>query len=218
MTVSRETSEPRPEPETEPAEAAALFGSGIDQARAFARALAAEGERRGLIGPAEPGRLWTRHILNSALLAPLTHGVAADIGSGAGLPGLVCAIVRPDVAWTLIEPIQRRAEWLTEQAADLGLRNVRVVRCRAEEWREGPVFDVVTARAVSALRTLIPLAVPLARPGGELILLKGEGVDREIEAAQRQITAARLSEARSETLGVGVTREPTRVFRAGVPV
>lgn len=213
MAVSRETSGPEPEP----AEAADLFGPGIDQARAFAGTLAAEGERRGLIGPAEPGRLWTRHILNSALLAPLTHGSAADIGSGAGLPGLVCAIARPDVSWTLIEPIQRRAEWLTEQAADLRLRNVRVMRLRAEDWREGPVFDVVTARAVSALRTLIPLAAPLVRPGGELILLKGEGVDREIAAAQRQIRAARLIQARSETLGVGVTREPTRVFRARVP-
>ena len=214
MTVSRETSEPEPEP----SEAAGLLGAGIDQARAFAATLATEGERRGLIGPAEPSRLWTRHILNSALLAPLTHDAAVDVGSGAGLPGLVCAMVREDVSWTLIEPIRRRAEWLTEQVADLGLRNVRVVRSRAEEWREGPVFDVVTARAVSALRTLIPLIVPLGRPGGELILLKGEGVDREIAAAQRQIAAARLSEVRSETLGVGVMREPTRVFRARIPV
>ncbi len=213
MTVSRETSPLEPEPP----EAAALFGPGIDQARAFAANLSHEGERRGIIGPAEPARLWTRHILNSVLVAPLTHGAAVDIGSGAGLPGLVCAIARPDVEWTLIEPIQRRTDWLRQQAADLGLPNVRVVRSRAEDWREGRVFDVVTARAVSALRTLIPLAVRLARPGGELILLKGEGVAREIAAAERQIAATGLSEVRAETLGAGVTRDPTWVFRARVP-
>lgn len=213
MAVSRETSGL----ESEPAEAAALFGPRIDRARAFAANLAREGERRGLVGPAEPARLWTRHILNSVVLAPLTHGAAVDIGSGAGLPGLVCAIARPDVTWTLMEPIQRRAEWLMQQTAELDLSNVRVVRVRAEDWRGGSVFDVVTARAVSALRTLIPLAAPLARSGGELILIKGQNLAREIAAAQRQIAAAGLSDARAEILGADVVREPTRVFRARVP-
>src|SRR6478736_9230256 len=113
--------------EIEPAIAAELFGERIDVARAFTAALSREGEERGLIGPLELPRLWTRHILNSAIAAPLFHGSVADIGSGAGLPGLVLAIARPDVQWVLIEPMERRVAWLNEQASELGLDNVEVV-------------------------------------------------------------------------------------------
>ncbi len=212
MDVSRETSGV----EAEPAVVATLFGDRLDLARRYAANLVREGELRGLIGPDELPRLWTRHILNSAIIAPLFSGRAADVGSGAGLPGLVCAIARPDVDWVLIEPMERRTAWLQEQVADLGLSNVTVFRGRAEEWAEGPVFDAVTARAVSALRTLIPSTAPLVRDGGELILLKGAGAPAEIEKAAKQIRAARLSDVRVEIVGEGVLSETTRVVRATV--
>jgi len=202
--------------EIEPAVTAELFGDRIEVARAFTAALAREGEERGLIGPLELPRLWTRHILNSAIAAPLFHGSVADIGSGAGLPGLVLAIARPDVEWTLIEPMERRITWLNEQVLDLGLTNVTVLRARAEDVRPLEAFDVVTARAVSALRTLIPLTAPLVRDGGELTLLKGMNVSNEIDAAQKQIKKFRLTDVRVEVLGEGVLPETTRVVRAQV--
>ena len=155
--------------EVEPAVAAEIFGTRIDLARQFTQALADHGEERGLIGPLEPPRLWSRHILNSAVTAPLFSGRVGDVGSGAGLPGLVLAIARPDVEWILIEPMERRVAWLSEQVAELGLDNVEILRARAEDWRRGPVLDAATARAVSALRTLVPLTAPLVRDGGELI-------------------------------------------------
>ena len=129
-------------------------------------------------------RLWTRHVLNSAIAAPYFSGSAVDVGSGAGLPGLVLAIARPDVEWTLIEPMERRTAWLTEQVADLELDNVSVERMRGEEWSRGRVFDAATARAVSALRTLLPFTAPLVRPGGRLVFLKGANVAGEIDAAK----------------------------------
>ncbi len=202
--------------ESEPAVAAELFGTRIGTARSFTEALAREGEERGLIGPLELPRLWTRHILNSVIAAPLFHGEVADVGSGAGLPGLVLAIARPDLRWTLIEPMERRVAWLSELVASLGLDNVEVLRARAEEVRPQGQFDVVTARAVSALRTLLPLVAPLVRHGGELILLKGVGAPAEIEAAQKQIRRLGLSEVRVEVLGESVLTEPTRVVRARV--
>lgn len=204
------------EVEVEPRIAAELFGDRIGLARQFTGALAREGEERGLIGPLELPRLWTRHILNSVIAAPLFHGRVADIGSGAGLPGLVLAVARPDVHWTLIEPMERRVTWLNEQVAALGLENVEVLRARAEDVRPPEGFDVVTARAVSALRTLIPITAPLARDGGELAFLKGLNVENEIDAAQKAIKKHRLSDVRVEVLGEGVLAETTRVLRATV--
>ncbi|MDT3345259.1 16S rRNA (guanine(527)-N(7))-methyltransferase RsmG [Microbacterium aquilitoris] len=210
--VSRET------PEIEPAGAASVFGERLDLARRFTDALIAQGEERGLIGPLELPRIWTRHILNSAVAAPLfTAGArVGDIGSGAGLPGLVLAIARPDVRWVLIEPMERRIAWLTEQTDDLHLDNVEIVRGRGEDWAEGPVLDAVTARAVSAFRTLIPITAPLVRDGGELILLKGANAANEITAAEKVIRKFRLSHVRIEPVGDGVVDEPTRVIRATV--
>jgi 16S rRNA (guanine527-N7)-methyltransferase len=204
------------EVEVEPAVAADIFGARIDLARQFTRALAEHGEERGLIGPLEPARLWTRHILNSAVTAPLFSGRVGDVGSGAGLPGLVLAIARPDVEWILIEPMERRVAWLTEQVGELGLDNVEVVRARAEDWRGGPTLDAATARAVSALRTLVPLTAPLVRDGGELILLKGANASTEIDAADKQLRKYRLTDVRLEILGEGLLDEPTRVVRATV--
>lgn len=176
----------------------------------------ARGEERGLIGPLELPRLWTRHILNSVIAAPLFHGTVADIGSGAGLPGIVLAIARPDVEWTLVEPMERRVTWLNEQVEARGLSNVTVLRSRAEDVPQTGGFDVVTARAVSALRTLIPITAPLVRDGGELALLKGLNAPNEIEAAQKQIKKFRLADVRVEILGEGVLPETTRVVRARV--
>lgn len=203
-----------PSVETEPAVAAELFGGRISQARRFTAALAAEGELRGLIGPLELPRLWTRHILNSAIAAPLFHGSVADVGSGAGLPGLVLAIARPDVQWTLIEPMERRVAWLSEQVDALDLGNVRVMRARAEDV--GLEFDVVTARAVSAMRTLVPITAPLVKDGGELILLKGHTVPAEIEAAAKVLKKHRVTDVTVEVQGEGVLSETTRVVRARV--
>ena len=202
--------------EVEPSAAVDLFGDRVELARRFTAALAEHGEERGLIGPLELPRLWTRHVLNSAIAAPLFHGSVADIGSGAGLPGIVLAIARPDVQWTLIEPMERRVTWLTEQVGELGLDNVEVLRSRAEDVPASSRFDVVTARAVSALKTLIPLTAPLVRDGGELTLLKGMNAANEIDAAQKQIKKFRLSDVRVEVLGEGVLPEITRVVRAVV--
>lgn len=201
--------------ESEPDSAAALFGDRLDLARRFTADLAREGEIRGLIGPLELPRLWTRHILNSAVVAEtLRPGRVGDVGSGAGLPGLVLAIARPDVHFVLIEPMERRVEWLLEEVAALDLENVEVMRARAEDVRLTTPLDQVTARAVTALSKLIPLTVPLLRSGGELVFMKGERVDAEIEAAAKVIRKAGLRDVRVELLGEGVLPETTRVFRA----
>ncbi|PPH12964.1 16S rRNA (guanine(527)-N(7))-methyltransferase RsmG [Rathayibacter sp. AY1E4] len=203
--------------EAEPAAAAAIAGDRLPLLRRFTEALADQGEERGLIGPLELPRLWTRHVLNSALVAPLLRpGLVGDVGSGAGLPGLVLAIVRPDVRFVLIEPMERRVVWLQEQVDGLGLENVSILRVRAEEAELAEPLDQVTARAVSALSKLIPLTAPLLRPGGELVLLKGINAEKEIEAAAKQIRRFRLSPPEVVVLGDGVLSEVTRVVRATV--
>ena len=204
--------------ESEPAEAAALFGDRIDLARRFASNLGQYGEELGLIGPLELPRLWTRHVVNSVLVAPLLWSGArvGDVGSGAGLPGVVLAIARPDVSLVLIEPMERRVDWLLKQAAELGLDNVEVVRGRAEEVRFSPWLDQVTARAVSALSKLLPLTVPLVTSGGQVVLMKGAGVTAEMDAAAKVIRRLKLSDTEILVLGEGVATEVTRVFRATV--
>lgn len=208
---------PSPELESEPAVAATLFGDRIELARRYTKHLADRGEELGLIGPLELPRLWTRHVLNSVLLAPLLKpGRVGDVGSGAGLPGLVLAIARPDVQLVLIEPMERRVDWLLHETRELGLTNVEVVRARAEEVQLSPWLDQVTARAVSALSKLIPLTARLVRSEGQLLFLKGANVEAEIEAAGKAIKKARLSNVEVLTLGEGVVPEATRVFRATV--
>lgn len=203
--------------ELEPEVAKDIFGDRVDSARQFARSLGREGEERGLIGPLEPARLWTRHILNCAIVAPLLKpGRVGDVGSGAGLPGIVLAIARPDVSFVLIEPMERRVAWLSEQVADLGLNNVEVLRARAEDARSIEALDQVTARAVSALKKLIPLTVPLVRSGGNLVLMKGANAQVEIDSAAKVIRKYHLTDVEIVTVGEGVLDEATRVIRATV--
>lgn len=204
--------------EAEPAAAAELAGDRIDVLRAFAADLGARGETLGLVGPLEPPRLWTRHVLNSAILAPLIEPGArvADIGTGGGMPGLVLAIVRPDASFLLIEPMERRCAWLNEQIESLGLTNVEVKRGRAEEFHGAFEVDQVTARAVTALRKLVPLTAPLLRQGGELLLLKGDSVQNEIDASEKVLRKYKVHDVATELLGEGLLAETTRVFRARV--
>lgn len=204
--------------ETEPAITAQIAGDQLEVLRAFTNDLAQRGEPLGLIGPLEPARLWTRHILNSAILAPLVKEGAkvADIGTGGGMPGLVLAIVRPDAHFKLIEPMERRCAWLNEQVDRLGLNNVEVKRGRAEEFHDAFEVDQVTARAVTALRKLVPLAAPLLRDGGELLLLKGDSVQNEIDAAEKVLRKFKVHDMSIELLGEGLLAETTRVFRAQV--
>ena len=203
--------------EQEPEAAAVLFGDRIDLAREFTHNLAQQGEERGLIGPLELPRLWSRHILNCAIVAPLLRpGRVGDVGSGAGLPGLVLAIARPDVSFVLIEPMERRVAWLNEQVAELGLDNVVVLRARAEDARIDDPLDQVTARAVSAFRKLLPLTAPLLRDGGELVLMKGAAAPAEVEAATKEIRKYKVTDIEVLTLGEGVLTEVTRVIRARV--
>ena len=205
-----------PEYEAEPAQAALVFGDQLAVARQFTANLAQYGEELGLIGPLELPRLWSRHILNCGIVAPLLSGRVGDVGSGAGLPGLVLAIARPDVEFVLIEPMERRTAWLNDQVAALDLKNVTVVRDRAEDVRRDVLLDQVTARAVSALKKLIPMTAPLVRPGGELVLMKGAGAAAEIEAASKQIRAFKLHNVEVLTLGEGILEDVTRVVRATV--
>jgi 16S rRNA (guanine527-N7)-methyltransferase len=203
--------------EQEPAAAQELFGAQIDVVREFTTQLGERGEELGLIGPLEPPRLWTRHVINSVLIAPLLRpGVVGDIGTGAGLPGLVLAIARPDVDFVLIEPMERRVAWLDEQVEHLSLSNVTVRRARAEEVAQEFTLDQVTARAVSAFSKLIPLTVPLVRTGGELVFMKGINAEREVEAASKAIRKYHLEDVEVLTLGAGQVDEVTRVIRARV--
>lgn len=203
--------------ENEPAVVTEVFGDSLPRIRRFTEVLYQEGELRGLIGSLEPPRLWTRHIVNSGLLAPLLRpGRLGDVGSGAGLPGIVLAIARPDVECLLIEPMSRRVDWLNEVKDLLKLDNVTVIRDRAEDYQPYPKLDQVTARAVSALRTLIPITAPLLRPGGELILMKGERVQQEIVAAQKVMKKHRVVDAEIIVLGEDLDTEPTRIFRARI--
>ncbi|RFA11008.1 16S rRNA (guanine(527)-N(7))-methyltransferase RsmG [Subtercola boreus] len=203
--------------EAEPSVAPDLFGDTIAKARRFTANLAVHGEEYGLIGPLELPRLWTRHILNCVLVAPLLNpGRVGDIGSGAGLPGLVLAIARPDVDFVLIEPMERRVKWLNDQSAELELGNVTVMRGRAEDVGFTGGLDQITARAVSAFAKLIPMCAPLLRPDGELVLMKGAGAAAEIEAAAKQIKRFKLTDVQVRELGTGVLDDVTRVITATV--
>jgi 16S rRNA (guanine527-N7)-methyltransferase len=201
------------EPELEPIEAAAVFGDRIDLARSYAAALVRDSDLLGLLGPREMPRLWSRHILNSAVVAELVPPgkTVCDIGSGAGLPGIPMAIDLPDTFFTLIEPMERRSDWLISVIDELGLKNVEVIRARAEEV--GEVFDIATARAVSALPKLLRMCIPLVRHGGEILALKGSKAAEEIEEAKRIQKKLGVESFKIEFAGARLLSEPTLVVR-----
>lgn len=193
-----------------------LFAEQLPQAQRYVEHLCTTGISHGLLGPREVPRMWSRHVLNSAVLAPElpAAGTVADVGAGAGLPGLALALARQDVDFILIEPMERRVDWLDTVVRDLGLGNVQVIRARAEEVSDEVMADVVTARAVSALKKLIPLTSPLMADDGQLMLIKGRSAADEISAASKQIRKARLSEPRIRLLGEGLLDEATTVVSA----
>lgn len=177
--------------------------------------LATTGIEWGLLGPREVPRLWGRHVLNCAVVARLLPegSLVADVGSGAGLPGLCLALARPDCRFTLIEPLERRVAWLEMVIADLGLTNVEVVRGRSEQVADEIQVDIVTARAVSALKTLLPLTMPLLRSSGHLLAIKGRSAAEEITAAQKPLRKYGGGDPEIVTVGEGLLPEPTTVVR-----
>ena len=211
--MSAEMNEPDYTPEVEPGIATSIFGAGLDQARAYAHLLIRDGDMLGLLGPREMPKLWSRHILNSAVVAELVNPgeTVADVGSGAGLPGIPMAIAQPGAHFTLIEPMERRSDWLIETVAALGLTNVSVKRARAEEV--GDVYDVVTARAVSALPKLLRLCVPLTRDGGRILALKGSKAADEINESRNLMKKLKIENFEIVQTGAQFLTEPTTVVR-----
>ena len=203
---------PEFEVEALPEQAARIFGANLDKAIAYGEALVEDSDQLGLLGPRELPKLWTRHILNSAVVAELLapNELVADVGSGAGLPGIPMAIARPDVRFVLIEPMERRANWLQKQVDLLALENVLVLRARAEEVGRSD-FDAVTARAVSALPKLLRMTVDLIRPGGRLIALKGERAQAEIDESKPLAKKLKLASFEIVFAGETILVEPTRV-------
>lgn len=199
-----------------------MFRSRLPLAEAYAALLASAGVERGLIGPREVPRLWERHLLNCAVLAEALpeDAAVADIGSGAGLPGVVLAVVRPDLRITLVEPLLRRSTFLQEAVDELGLAGVEVVRARAEELVGSREFDVVTSRAVAPLEKLLTWSLPLCGAAGAVVAMKGRSAAEEVAAlswrgaaeaievlelgADRLVvptTAVRVEAARARSLG-----------------
>ncbi|GIJ79508.1 16S rRNA (guanine527-N7)-methyltransferase [Micromonospora phaseoli] len=194
-----------------------LFGDRLDLAAAYAELLATDGVVRGLLGPREAPRIWDRHLLNCAAVAELIPPGATvlDVGSGAGLPGLVLAIARPDLAVTLVEPLARRTAFLEEAVEELTLNgSVRVFRGRAEEAVAGPdplLGDVVTARAVASLDRLAGWCLPLAVPGGRLLALKGASASEEMTEHAAAVRRLGGGTPVLHRCGAGIVDPPTTV-------
>ncbi len=197
-----------------PANAAMVFGPALPTAKAFARILATRGVEQGLIGPREAPKLWDRHLLNCAVVAELIDnrpGSLVDIGSGAGLPGLVLAMVRPDLAVTLLEPMERRCRFLERCVAELGLANVTVLRGRAEDATVRA--DTVTARAVAPLPRLAELAMGVVRPGGMVLAIKGRTAADELKSAEPVLHRLGARSAQVVRAGHGKVVPATTVVR-----
>ncbi|GAA5105203.1 16S rRNA (guanine(527)-N(7))-methyltransferase RsmG [Alloalcanivorax gelatiniphagus] len=207
--VSRET------PSTPPGARGVFASDRLPLAERFTDLLATEGVLRGLIGPREAPRLWDRHVLNSAVLGEVIPQGAAvcDIGTGAGLPGLVVAIARPDLTVTLVEPLLRRTTFLDEVVDELGLDHVTVVRGRAEDLHGSASFDVVTSRAVAPLDRLLTWSMPLVSAPGALVAMKGQKIHDEIAAARKDLVRWRCAPPEVVELGAEVVDPPTTVVR-----
>jgi 16S rRNA (guanine527-N7)-methyltransferase len=194
-----------------------VFPSGrLPLIEAYAASLAGEAVVRGLIGPREAPRLWERHLLNCAVLGEAipTSVTVCDVGSGAGLPGVVLAIARPDLTVTLVEPLLRRTRYLTEVVEDLGLENIEVVRARAEELHGRRTFEVVTSRAVAPLVRLLPWSMPLVAPHGHLVAMKGSNLAEEI--AEAADVVGRLGTTTPEILTLGTGGKTPQTFAVRV--
>ena len=198
--VSRET------PPTPEVARGAFPSTRLPVVERYAAALATDGVVRGLIGPREAPRLWDRHLVNCALLGELLPQGASvcDIGSGAGLPGLVVAIARPDLQVTLVEPLLRRTTFLQEVVGELELGNVEVRRARAEALHGERTFDVVTSRAVAPLGRLLAWSMPLVAPEGALVAMKGSSIQTEIEDARVDLLRWGCAEPEVHVLGEGL--------------
>ena len=192
-----------------------VFGARLDLAERYAALLAGAGALRGLIGPRETPRLWERHLLNCAVLADTIPGSAhvCDLGSGAGLPGLVLAIRRPDLRVTLVDPLLRRTTFLTEVVDELGLDRVDVVRARAEELHGQTEFSVMTSRALAPLGRLLDWSMPLVRQGGVLVAMKGASAREEIERSSGELRRHGAGAVDVLLLGSDVISPPTTVIR-----
>lgn len=205
----------QPLPESLRPTAERLFGDRLELAERFVEMLAEQGPERGLIGPREVERLWERHLLNCALMVDAIDPEAttlADVGSGAGLPGVVIAIARPELSVTLIETMQRRATWLEEVDAELGL-GLEVLRVRAEDLHGQRSFDVVTARAVAALDKLARWTLPLVSDEGVLLAMKGSSAADEVEKAQKVLHRVGGVDPTISLYGVGEVEVPTTVVQ-----
>lgn len=192
------------------------FGDSFEKVQQFTDMLQAEGETRGLIGPREIDRLWERHILNSAALVQYLPkaGTLADIGSGAGLPGIVVACMIPEVTCYLIEPMERRCIWLNEVKDKIGLHNVIVERGRAEQYHGKLSVDIVTARAVANLAKLSKWILPLLKNGGSMMILKGTNVAQEIDPALPILKKFNMSTPEIITATTIAGAESTTVLRS----
>ncbi|HWF82264.1 MAG TPA: 16S rRNA (guanine(527)-N(7))-methyltransferase RsmG [Streptosporangiaceae bacterium] len=200
---------------TPPAVARLVFGDALATAEAYAEFLAGPGVERGVLGPAETERIWDRHLLNCAVVAELVPPVRelVDIGSGAGLPGVVLAMLLPRVHVVLVESMARRTAFLTECVNILGLTNVDVRRGRAEDMAGQLAADVVTARAVARLDRLVVLAAGVARRGGLVLALKGAAAADELAEAAPVLRRLGASGVEIVTAGTGVVSQPTTVVR-----
>lgn len=199
-----------------PAAAAQVFGERLPLAELYVALLAGSGTERGLIGPREGDRLWERHLLNSAVVQELVPAGASvvDVGSGAGLPGIPLALARPDITVELVEPLLRRTTWLVEVLGELGLDH-QVTVTRGKVAAIGPrQVDVVTARAVAPLERLLPMCVPLVRPGGLVLALKGEQAVDEVATVHAQVSRWKVAGLDVARCGSGVSAEETTVVVA----
>lgn len=193
-----------------------LFGNQWTQLDTYADMLWNEGEERGLIGPRELPRLWSRHLLNCMAINEYVpeRAITIDIGSGGGLPGIVLATTRPDVHVHLVESMERRVTWLEEVRDRLELKNVTIHRARIQELHGEFQVQVVTARAVAALKKLLPMAMPVLKSGGQLVALKGERAAIEIEESQTAIRKNKVAKVDLHVVEVPGTDEATRVVVA----
>jgi len=192
-----------------------VFGPALGLAGRYAELLAGPGVEQGLIGPREPARIWDRHLLNCAAVAELVPDACSviDLGSGAGLPGVVIAMLRPGAKIILLEPMARRVAFLEECVRVLGLENTSVCRGRAEEVAGRLAADVVVARAVAPLERLAGLALGLARPGGLVLAMKGAGAAEEVTRAAPVLRRLRAGDVAIVHPGSGKVSPPPTVIR-----